>query len=80
MIMIDVLIPPLDESFDMEIDEDITLRDFLSKLTAIVESVRNVSFKNCSFNLFSFKRGDFIKDDVSFSGQGITSGERFVLV
>ena len=80
MIMIDVLIPPLDESFDFEIDEEIMLGEFIRKLTRIIENVRNVSFSCRSFNLFSFKKGDFIKDDISFANQGITSGERFVLV
>ena len=80
MIMIDVLIPPLDESFDFEVDEKIMLGEFTGKLTRIVENVRNVRFNCRSFKLFSFKKGDFIKDDKSFADQGVTSGERFVLV
>lgn len=80
MIMIDVLIPPLDENFDFEVDEEIMLGEFIGKLTRIVENVRNVRFNCRSFNLFSFKKGDFIKDDQSFAMQGIKSGERFVLV
>ena len=80
MIMIDVLIPPLDESFDFEIDEEIMPEEFVLKLTGIIENMRNVSFSCRPFNLFSFKKGDFIKDDLSFARQGITSGERFVLV
>ncbi len=80
MIMIDVLIPPLEESFDFEIDEEIMLEEFVRKLTGIIENVRNVSFSCRRFSLFSFKKGDFIKEDQSFACQGITSGERFVLV
>ncbi len=80
MIMIDVLIPPLDESFDFEVDEEIMLGEFVGKLTRIIENVRNVRFNCRSFKLFSFKKGDFIKDDLSFANQGVTSGERFVLV
>ncbi|MCR4789426.1 MAG: hypothetical protein K5888_12670 [Lachnospiraceae bacterium] len=80
MIMIDVLIPPLDESFDLEIDETITLKDFVNKLTDIVENVRNVRFRCKEFGLFSFTKGEFIKEGESFELQGIRNGERLVLV
>ena len=80
MILIDVLIPRIDESFDFEVDEDITLDDFVKKATDIVESVRNVRFRSKNFGLFSFKKGDFINKTESFCAQGVTTGDRFALI
>ncbi|MCR4991125.1 MAG: hypothetical protein K6A38_09710 [Lachnospiraceae bacterium] len=80
MIMIDVLVPPLDEAFDVETDESVFLEEFVFKLKRIIESIRNVSFGRRDSMLFSINKAEFVKNDQSFKAQGITNGERMVLV
>ena len=80
MIMIDVLVPPLDEAFDVETDESVFLEEFVLKLKKIIESIRNVSFAKKDSMLFSINNAEFVKNDLSFKAQGIKNGDRMVLV
>ncbi len=80
MIMIDVMVPPLDEAFDFEVDENITLTDFRERIEKMIENRRKVNFRTEIRELFSFRKGMFLREDISLSLLGIINGDRLILI
>lgn len=80
MIMIDVMVPPLDESFDFEVDENITLTDFREKIEGLIETKRKVNLRTEIRELFSFRKGTFLREDISLALHGLMNGDRLILI
>lgn len=80
MIMIDVVVPPLDEIFDFEVDENKKIADFKNDVERLIEKKENVSFGLALRELFLYRVGEFLKETGTLREQGIVSGDRLILI
>ena len=80
MIMIDIFVPSLYEAFDFEINEKATLEEVLKFLPVIIEKKCGVKFDTPPVTLFSYRKGELIKKNISLSKQGILNGDRLILI
>ena len=80
MIMIDVLIPALDEVYDFEIDRRIGVREFTEKVKGLVEDREEMCFDDKERLVFFADRGEFLSNEGSLESQGVDSGDRLILI
>ncbi len=80
MIMIDLLIPALDEIYDFEIDRNIGLREFTRNAVSIVEDREEVRFDDAERIVFFADKGELLNSRESLGAQGVDHGARLVLI
>lgn len=80
MILIDVLVPPLDEIFDFEVDETIDAQRLRKDVEGLIENKRKVKFSTSGRELFLYREGEFLKEQGSLKSQGLINGDRLILI
>lgn len=80
MIMIDILVPPLDAVYDIELDEQITAKQLRESVEKLIGEKENLTFSVAKRELFLYRKGDFLKEDVPLILQGIVNADRLILV
>lgn len=80
MILIDVLVPQLEKVFDFEIDENIKVNDLREYIEELIQEDQFVKFSTRKRELFLYRIGDFISENVPLISQGIRNGDRLILV
>ena len=78
--MIDVLVPPLDRAYDLEIAEEIKPKELLKKTIGLISEYEGVNFSGYEERFFSIRSGDFLKEDVPLASQNIGCGDRLILI
>lgn len=80
MIVIDVLVPPLDRAYDFEVDENEGEVYLTKKIGSLIEEHDKVRFSPGKRELF-FLRGEcFLDSAKSLKEQGVSNGDRLILV
>lgn len=80
MIMIDVFVPHLYRAFDFEVNEKSLAEDTLNNIKMITEKYLKTEFETPPKALFDFRQGVFLKKGTSLCEQGITNGDRLILI
>lgn len=80
MIMIDVMVPPIDESFDFEVDEKTMLSDLRKEIEDLISAKKKLVFGTELRELFSFRKGGFLKGNMSLQDHGLQNGDRLILI
>ena len=82
MIVIDVSVPVLGESFDIRTDENNTADRFLEDLLELLsrKTAGEERQESRSYELFSVRREERLKGSLSLYAQGIRDGSRLILV
>ena len=80
MIMIDVFIPSLHQPYDFEVNEMETAANLVIDIKEIVERQHRIKFREAPYALYNYGKGEFIKNDIPLSEQGIRNGDRLVLI
>lgn len=78
--MIDVLVPPLDEVYDFEVDENKEISEFREEVEKLIEKKENLRFGLALRELFLYRVGDFLKETGTLREQGIINGDRIILI
>lgn len=78
--MIDVLVPPLDEIFDFEVDESIDAKKLREDVEGLIERKKELKFSTSGRELFLYRIGDFLKEKGSLGSQGLINGDRLILI
>lgn len=80
MIMIDVLVPPLDRAFDFEVDEGIDVERLREDVERLIEAKEKMLFSTKKRQMFLYRKGDFLRDGITLTNQGVINGDRLILV
>lgn len=80
MIMIDVLVPPIDEAFDFEIDETAKVSTLREEVEDLIMKRKEAVFGTESRELFHYRLGDFLNENEALNKQGIRNGDRLILI
>lgn len=80
MIMIDVVVPPLSEVFDFQVDENKQVTEFKKDVEKLIERKENMKFGLALRELFHYRVGDFLKENGTMGEQGIVNGDRLILI
>lgn len=80
MIMIDVFVPSLYQAFDFEIDRKILTKNLIEDIRDLVEKQVGLKYQNSPYALYSYRKGEFLKDNSLIEEQGIRNGDRLILV
>lgn len=80
MILVDILIPAVNRTYDFELDEERTTGEVVEKaahLTACAEGMKECAADNMF--LYAFQRERLLDKALSLKEQGIQSGETLIL-
>lgn len=80
MIMIDVFIPSLYRVFDFEIDKKIVTKNLIEDIRNIVEKQVGLKYCDSPYALYSYRKGEFLKNGSLIEEQGIRNGDRLILI
>lgn len=80
MIMIDIFVPGLYRAYDFELNENIKPKDVLMNACGILEKQLDIEFESAPEELFSFRKGAFLKQDMSLKEQEIKNADRLILI
>lgn len=80
MILIDVLVPPLDRIFDFEIDENVEATYLIKNVMELIARKEKIQFDIENRQMFLYRVGDFLKENMPLKDQGIINGDRVILV
>lgn len=80
MIMIDIFVPGLYRAYDFELNENMKPKDVLINVCGILEKQLDIKFESTPEELFSFRKGVFLKQDMSLKEQGIKNADRLILI
>lgn len=80
MIMIDVLVPPIDETFDFEVDEALEVSKLRKEVEKLIAKRKEAVFGMQKRELFHYRLGDFLNEEESLQNQDIRNGDRLILI
>lgn len=78
--MVDVLIPPLEDVFDFELDERIDARTLRENIEELISREKKVIFQVTKRELFNYRMGEFLEEGRPLKEQGTINGDRLILV
>ena len=81
MIFVDIQALSLDETYDFELEEEMTAGELTEKIVKIIRQKERLS-KGAEeeMHLFSLSREKFLNEGISLKKQGISSGEKLFLI
>lgn len=81
MILLDVQIMAMDQTYDFELDEELTAGELAEKIVRIVSEQEKLSFDpNEKRYLYAFDAEQILDERLSLKEQGITGGEKLILI
>lgn len=82
MILVDVYVPIMEETFDVNVDENARISDLIAELSEIVCQQANWPRPKDISNLVlcSVRSNHILPEGSTLAGMGITSGSRLMLI
>ncbi len=80
MLMVDLYVPELDETFDFEIAEDTTVGDLIGRMQELFEKNENITLQQKNYELYDVQKEMLLQKDDAVGAQGLQSGERLIWV
>jgi hypothetical protein len=82
MILVDVYIPSIDDTYDFMLDENISVDRIILEMTGIIsKKMRNdVILDTENFFLYSMKEKKLLKKNLSLFNNGVRDGSQLMLV
>lgn len=78
--MVDVLVPPLEEVFDFELDDRIDEKSLRENIEELISRDKKVIFQVAKREIFNYRMGEFLEEGKSLKEQGVMNGDRLILV
>ena len=79
-ILVDITVPPMERSFDFEVDVSETVLSVKLCVEAIIEDSTGLKFDTSKREMFLFRTAEFMDDDSTLDKQGIADGDRIFLI
>lgn len=80
MIMADLYVPMLNESYDFEWNGEMPAGEIVRQSLELIERKEEVSFEKKNYYLYALDLGRVMDPEQSLISQGILPGEPFVLI
>ncbi|MCM1126868.1 MAG: EsaB/YukD family protein [Lachnospiraceae bacterium] len=81
MILIEVCVPALDESYDFECDEKTAVETLVEEIISLIEEKEKIPCREREGRcLYVSGQGRFLKGEEGMEKQGINSGDKLILV
>jgi len=80
MILIDVIVPHLERTFDFEVDESMDVESLKDIIEGLIEENEKVRFSRNKRAMFFYRIGDFLNGNIPLVSQGVRNGDRLILV
>ena len=80
MIMIDVLVPPLYEVYDFEVDESMEGQSLIDGIENLISKKYNIRFAPFELELFDYSQAVFIQKKETLKSQNVVNGTRLIMI
>lgn len=82
MILVDIYVPSVDQTFDFELDENADIRSVLIEVTGMLarKTGSEKAGDAAAFILYNADKGQPMADDRTLHESGIRDGDRLILV
>lgn len=80
MILVDIQVPAVNETYDFELDENLPAGDLIPQIAALAARQENMEWnRSTEMCLYAFHHGGILNQELSLKKQGVKSGEKLIL-
>lgn len=81
MILVDILVPMLEECYDFELDEGTAVGELLNEIGALLAQKENLNCRKVNqLQLYAFSQENVLRKEESLKQAGVQSGDRLALI
>lgn len=80
MILVDIQVPAVSETYDFELDENVPAGELIPQIAALTAERENMEWsRDSKMQLYAFCHGGILNQELPLKKQGVKSGEKLIL-